>query len=498
MQKRLSVLFFLILFIFTALSVHLLFLSQNTVYPALNAASTQKSIALYQTRGIIYDRYYTPLNQSFELCSLSLVENEIVEQDSGLGDVVYPKPIRTNETAPHIIGYLSDGIGVSGIEAAYDSFLRSESKTAKAMIQTLGNGDILPTAPISLLLPESPTHGVALTWDAALQNALHDAMRSVKKGAAVCIDADTGEVLAICSTPTYASPAAVLNDPDTPLFNRALGAYPVGSVIKPFIAAAALEAGYSPNMGVNCTGSITVGNVTFRCHERSGHGSLNLYGALKESCNPYFIRLTQSYPADIFTDTVAHFGFGDSIRLASGIESAAGSFANRPSGAALANFSFGQGEWTATPLQVAAAYAAIANGGIYRTPTLVRGTTTDGMHLNPLPSAIPQTVLQKSTADTLQDALYKAVAESDSALAKTEAAVICGKTGTAQTGRYQNGSEQLIGWFAGWFIWEQTGQTVAFAVMAEDAVSGNASAAPVIRNLVERITKSPISFEMGP
>lgn len=489
MQKRLSALLFCILFLFVLLTMHLLFLSQNSVYPTLSAADTGRSVVLYQTRGQIYDRNFTPLTGGTTLYTVSFGQNEASVMPGKIDaghSAVFPMPQRNTRLAQHIIGYCSDGIGVTGIENAYQDLLSADSQTAKATIRILGNGDTLPTSAVTLNLPPEQTDGVVLTLDYELQRILEDAMQDIEKGAAVCIDADSGEILAICSKPTFTDPATALNAPDSPLYNRALAAYPVGSVIKPFIAAAALESGISPQMGNTCLGAITIGNIRFGCHRDTGHGTLNLYGALKESCNPYFIQLGLQLKPQVLLQTLQKFGFGQKIQLAPGITSASGNLPNSAlSPGEIANLSFGQGTLSATPLQICAAYAALANGGTFHTPSLVLGTTTDGAEYEASTKPIAQEILSAESTGVLQDALYQAVMESESSLAKPESGSICGKTGTAQTGRYLDGEEILIGWFAGWFETEKN-RTVAITVLCEDADSGNANAAPVVREVYER------------
>lgn len=474
MNKRLLLLQYTITLLLFLLSMQLYAITQNPTYLSFAETQSEKTIVLYQTRGAIYDRNFTSLTDAVSI------------QTAAIGDktVSYAAPERDFSLAPHIIGYLSDGKGVTGIEAAYDTFLTEAGETATASIPTYGDGSVVPTAEIILSQPKSPTAGVVLTLDADLQRICMETGAALEKGAILCMDADTGEILALCSFPGFTDPAEALSDPDSPLYNRALAAYPVGSVMKPVIAAAALEAGYSPNMAFDCTGWISIGGTTFRCHNRAGHGILNLYDAIANSCNPYFVNLTKTLSADSLLDMARSFGFGQSVSLAAGITSAAGTLPDSMTAGEKANFSFGQGQLTATPLQICAVYAAIANGGTYHTPTLVRGTTTDGCTLAENPGAVSQPVTAANTASILKRALYETVNETEDSLAKSEEITIYGKTGTAQTGRYEDGEEILIGWFAGWF--ERSGRTIAITVMAENAESGNRDAAPLVKAIAEK------------
>ncbi len=475
MAKRAALIRYVLLLLLFILFLRLCGITQNTAYQAASVQNAQKTVTLYHTRAPIYDRDLTPLTAGSELHTVTVAGRS----------TCYAAPSRQNTVAPHILGYLSDGVGVTGIEAAYDAFLTAKSERAYASLPVLGTGQPVPNARLALTLPAQPSNGVVLTLDAELQQMVTACEAMLPKGAIVCLDAETAEILALASFPSYSSPAAALTDPDTPLFNRAFGAYAVGSVMKPVIAAAALDCGISPNTAYDCKGYATVGNIRFGCHHAAGHGVLNLYGALLESCNPYFISLTEDLSAETLLETAQSFGFGESIPLASGMNAAAGSLPDKLPAGEKANFSFGQGKLTATPLQIAAAYAAIANGGSCRAPTLVKGLTKDGKTLQPASSTLAHRVMKEDTAGILQAALYKAVNESEGSKARSEKVRISGKTGTAQTGRYKEGKEELIGWFAGWM--EIGDKKIAIAVMAEEAVSGNSNAAPVVKYIAEKV-----------
>lgn len=475
MYKRQLILKYTVMLLLFCLCLQLFSITQTSAYLTFSENQSVRTVTLYQTRGVIYDRNLSPLTESAEVKEVTIGEKS----------ASYLAPVRDHSIAPHIIGYLSDGVGVTGIEAAFEDYLSAAAETATASAVTFGSGEVAPNAEISFQFPPAPTQGVVLTLDAKLQKTVNKTESLIEKGAVVCMDADTGEILALASFPSFDDPAKALNSTDSPLYNRALAAYPIGSVMKPVIAAAALESGYSVNMGFDCTGSITVGNVTFRCHKRDGHGTVNLYDAIMQSCNPYFVDLTSDIASEVLLETAYRFGLSQSIPLADGINCDFGSLPESMTAGEKANFSFGQGKLTAAPLQICAIYAAIANGGTYHTPVLIKGTTGDGENLSPLPETVAQEIIDPNTTSILQEALYKTVNETENSLARSELTDVYGKTGTAQTGRYENGEEILIGWFAGWF--EAEGKTVAIAVMAEDAESGNADAAPAMKMIAERM-----------
>lgn len=476
MYKRLSILTAIFALFLLLLLYQLIAASDDPRYKSLAARQSSRSEILYHTRAPILDRNLIPLTDDVSI-QTAVIGNRTAR---------YLCPKRNNHLAPHILGYLSasDGHGVTGIEAAYDAFLTADSRDALASVPVRGDGNPTPGKSLDLTIPPSPKTGVVLTLDADLQRVL--STLPIARGATVCMDANTAEILAISSYPTFDNPADALSDPNLPLYNRALAAYPPGSVIKPVIAAATLESGISPNTAENCTGSIRLGDTIYRCHAyaKGGHGVLNLYGAMANSCNPYFVSLTRDIPFDALIQTASRFGFGQSVSLASTLTASGGTLPTTRTVGEKANFSFGQGELTASPVTVCAAYAAIANGGTYHVPTLVHGCLdADGKSIVPVPKFLPQRTVSNETTSILQRALYETVNKNESSEAKSEEVELCGKTGTAQTGRFVNGEERLIGWFAGWFT--VGGRTIAVTVMVEDASSGNADAAPLAKRIAE-------------
>lgn len=221
--------------------------------------------------------------------------------------------------------------------------------------------------------------------------------------------------------------------------NRVLESYAVGSVFKPVLAAAALEAGLSPEY--ECTGAVVVDGQIFRCAGGVPHGTVNLAEALEKSCNGYFVRLGQQLSAEMLLQTAEAFGFGRQIAVAGRLYADSGNLPTAQELAQsgqLANFSFGQGSFLASPVQVAAMMNAIACGGVYRTPFFVEGTVDETQAAVSEAFSQPQgkRILSEKTVDALREMLEQVVAEGtaqDAAGLKEGAG---GKTGTAQTGQF--------------------------------------------------------------
>ncbi len=191
-------------------------------------------------------------------------------------------------------------------------------------------------------------------------------------------------------------------------------AYAVGSVFKPVLAAAALEAGLAPEY--DCNGAVVVDGQIFRCAGGVPHGEVDLSAALAKSCNGYFIRLGQQLGAQALLQQAQALGFGRSIGLAEGLTAQSGALPGAEEltqSGQLANFSFGQGSLLATPLQVAAMMNTIANGGVYRAPCLLDCALdeTSGEELSAFARPQAERVLTEQTAAALRTMLEQTVAE---------------------------------------------------------------------------------------
>lgn len=188
----------------------------------------------------------------------------------------------------------------------------------------------------------------------------------------------------------------------------------MGSVFKPVLAAAALEAGLAPEY--DCNGAVVVDGQIFRCAGGVPHGEVDLSAALAKSCNGYFIRLGQQLGAQALLQQAQALGFGRSIGLAEGLTAQSGALPGAEELAQsgqLANFSFGQGSLLATPLQVAAMMNTIANGGVYRAPCLLDCTLdeTSGEELSAFARPQAERVLTEQTAAALRTMLEQTVVE---------------------------------------------------------------------------------------
>jgi penicillin-binding protein 2 len=242
-----------------------------------------------------------------------------------------------SDMASHVIGYVSAvaekdltgdpllelpdfRIGKSGAEKQHDLELRGNAGTSQVEVNAFGR------VVREISRDEgSPGQEIALSLDAEIQQFA--AQRCIAEGSVACVamDAPTGEILAMVSTPGY-DPAAfsagltsamwneLVRDPLNPLSNKALsGTYAPGSTFKPMVALAALESGISPETRVTCPGHFQLGDSVWHCWRKQGHGTLDMRGGIKNSCDVYFYEMARRLGIDRFAAMAKRFGLGATL-----------------------------------------------------------------------------------------------------------------------------------------------------------------------------------------
>ncbi|MCI8622048.1 MAG: penicillin-binding protein 2 [Provencibacterium sp.] len=397
-----------------------------------------------------------------------------------------------DQLAAHIVGHLQDGVGAYGIEKAYDAILSSCGSQVEVSYTVDAHAAPLSNVP-PVIREERSEEGVVLTLDLDIQRAAEEvASYYIHRGAVVVMDVSNGDIKASVSLPDFDPNhvADALQAEGNPFINRVNSAYNVGSTFKLLTAACALDHGVSENLGYECVGAIEIAGVRFRCHKIAGHSWLTMQRALEQSCNPYFINLGQKLdPADLL-ELCGAVGLARQTKLAPQLLSAAGTLPDAEelaSRAALANFSFGQGSLTATPLQIAQVISCIANGGNAVTPRLVAGATTDGLTLSDEnPNVSPVQVISPQTAAVLRRMMVSTVEQGSGTAAKPDFGSAGGKTASAQTGVYsEEGKEIVHAWFSGFYPAQNP--RYAIVVLNENGNSGGAVAAPVFRGIANAI-----------
>ena len=403
-------------------------------------------------------------------------------------------PIREskNKICDHLLGYTDSSLnGISGIEKLFNETLESNNNISVRYFCD-ATGKVLKGLEPEIELQEKVLNsGIMLTIDKNVQTVAEKAAEKIEKGAVIISEAGTGKIRAMVSRPDFDSTniSDYLENDNSPFVNRCLMAYNVGSAFKPCVAAAGIESGYT-SFSNNCTGNLSFENITFNCHNRSGHGVLNLKDALSFSCNTFFYNYAFLIGGEKIYNTASLFGFGYKKTLCKGLTTLNESITNRSSltnsSSALANISIGQGELLASPVTMLSLYEAIACEGVYYKQSIIEGTVEQGVLTKTYNQEKPTRALSKETANTLKEYLIKVVESGTGTKAKVDSISVAGKTATAQTGKKdKNGVGIEHSWFCGFFPTEEPKYIVC--VIIEDAKQDGVTGAEVFRQIAEAI-----------
>jgi penicillin-binding protein 2 len=458
------------------------------------------------------------------------------EHDVGLPGVdIAIKPVRSyvyGALAAHVLGYVGapddidkeeakkftfyqeDVEGKSNIEKSMDDYLRG--KPGVRYLQRNAKGTI-----DGILREDAPKQGadVYLTIDARIQAIAEEALRAVGRGAAVVVDPNNGDILAMASVPSFdpntfipsikAKDWEVLQkDEANPLVNRAVSAFPPGSTFKLITSLAGLRRGLAKTK-FTCYGGVSYGDHYFQCwvsEKHYTHGTLTLADAIKVSCNAFFYQYGNAAGIDSIDYVGELLGLGKPSGLnltgeQSGVLPGPDWMRihypqERWSQAYTANVSIGQGYDLCTPLQMAMAYSTIANGGISYYPRLVKkALNQDGTSVLDENGkiAVPEepkvhvdfrNEISPADMELERRGFWKVVNEDGGTggRVRLSGVEVAGKTGTAQAS--YRGRQDTIAWFIGWAPFDQPKYTVA--VMVQGGEHGGSVAGPIAGRILER------------
>jgi penicillin-binding protein 2 len=427
------------------------------------------------------------------------------------GYVGVPKEIDKEEAAQFNF-YQPDIEGKAQVEEAYDDVLRGTAGTR--FLQRNARGVI--DGETSRIEPK-PGAKVYLTIDARIQQIVEKALRVVGRGAAIVMDPNTGEILAMASVPSFdpnqfvpsiskADWDKLAKDPTDPLMNRAINAYAPGSTFKLCTALAGIRAGIG-NKDFDCTGGVQYGDKYMKCWvltakpQQPPHGHQDLSNAIKNSCNSYFFQYGNAAGIDQIDAVGGMLGLGKKTELplnnvASGtLPGPAWLAQNYPrerwSPGYTANTSIGQGFVLATPLQMAVIASTVANWGTVYQPHLVEKVVTqDGTLLKQEPIKANGDLLKDSgiAADQFEKVrkgMWKVVNDDSGTARKARLKnyLVAGKTGTAQF--FRNGIKDYHTWFLSFAPYDQPRYVVA--VFVQGGKSGGSVPAPIAAKILEQI-----------
>ncbi len=411
-----------------------------------------------------------------------------------------------------------DYIGKDGLEKYYEPELRGRKGVQYYYKDNLGR-DIGPYRKGAFDTMAIPGKNITVTLDILLQQYGEKLMRN-KRGSIVAIEPGTGEVLAFVSSPSFDPNRLVgrkrgknyhqlLHDSiNRPLINRPLRAlYPPGSTFKPLMGLIAWQEGaIRPGMGFPCNGGYHIGGVTVGCHHHPPIHNLN--EGIQRSCNSYFcesFRLLlenkkfedEGEALNIWHDYLDEFNLG----RPTGIDLYGEKSGNVPDAryydrlyngwhwraATVISLAIGQGEITATPLQLANLYAILANGGRYKVPHLVKSIAGQDS-INPKYETLHKVSIPRDKIEWTYEGMEAVVTDGTAGLAYIPDIAICGKTGTAQNPHGEDHS--IFTAFA-----PRENPKIALAVVVENSGFGGTWAAPIASLMIEYYLKGEISAE---
>ena len=405
----------------------------------------------------------------------------------------------------------TDHIGKTGLEKSYEFQLHGETGYEEVEIDAGGRAvrSLSRTPPVS-------GNNLTLTLDVKLQEIAEKAFGD-RRGALVAIEPSSGGLLALVSTPTFDPNLFVdgirtedweqLNaSGDRPMINRALnGAYPPGSTFKPFMALAALETGKrTPSQAIADPGFFNFGGHTFRDDKKGGHGLVDMYKSIVQSCDTYYYMLANDMGIDLIARFMGQIGLGQ--RTGIDIEGESEGVLPSPEwkkrrfkrpeqqkwfAGETISIGIGQGYNAYTPIQLAQATAALANNGVMFRPHLVKyiTDTKTGEKTMVEPKPIRTLEWKQQNTDTIKKAMVGVNREGTGARAFAGAEYTSGgKTGTAQVfslkgADYKAGKlKQELRDHALFIAFAPAEDPkIAVAVLVENGGFGAQSAAPIAR-----------------
>ncbi len=462
------------------------------------------------------------------------------------GVVIQPSPRRNyiyDSFAPHLIGYIGeinsselmsnryphkrggDMIGRLGAERIFEADLSGYEGTR--VVQVNATGQVM-----SVLGEEPPRsgHNVRLTLDFDLQRKAQ-ALLDGKTGAIVALDPSSGEILALASSPAYNQKwfadgisrkqwQTLLNDPERPLHNRAVQAtYPPASTYKIITAIAALEDQIvDEHKKEFCSGNYRLGDRTFRCWKRHGHGHQNIVDALSESCDVFFYEVGKQ----LGVDRIAYYAKKSGLGARTGIELDNEAIGLVPTatwkrnrfgipwfGGETLPVAIGQGYNLTTPLQMGVLTAAVANGGTIYRPQIMKSIQSVGgaMIAKFEPETVAHLPVSKENLEIIKKGLYHVVNDRKGTAyhyARSTEVEISGKTGTAQVvSRLTEEIDELTSgelseeemrkffphaWFVGYA--PSANPKIAVSIIIEHGGGGSSTAGPIAKELMVSYIRS--------
>ena len=431
----------------------------------------------------------------------------------------------TDARAAHALGYVreigsrslerlrtqgyrqGERVGTSGIERQYEEYLRGTPGHEFKVVNVRGL-EVKSYRDGAEDRPPESGYDLHLNLDHEMQ-ALAESLFVNKRGAAIAIDPNNGDVLSLVSKPDYHPGTfarsvraetwdSLRTDPTRPLFNRAtMSGVPPGSVWKPFMSLMALEEGLiSANSQLDCPSGYPIGNRVFRNHENKSFGRIDVQKALEVSCNTFYYQLMEDIDVNTWNDWAETFGFGQRAPIDLGSQQPGlvpdSTYFDRMYGrwtlGYTVNLGIGQGDMAVTPLQLARYTGAIANGGTLHPLQIVQSLRhpDNGEEIVPDRPAPEELPIAERHFETVRGGMKRVMEEGTGEWVQIPDIPSAGKTGTAQNPHGENHSVFVM--FAPYDDPE-----IALAVVVENAGYGATAAAPIGSLMAEQYLTGEIA-----
>jgi cell division protein FtsI/penicillin-binding protein 2 len=402
-------------------------------------------------------------------------------------------------TAAHLLGFLGAGadggrVGQYGIEGWWNGELSGEQgyleseKDSFGRLISVGRKDIRPARngdDLVLTVDRAVSHVVCGKLDEWV------AKHGAEKGSAVILEPATGRILAMCSSPVFdPNVYGEVESIDTYNNQAIFAAYEPGSIFKPIGMAAALDTGkVTPTTPFDDSGEIKIGPFTIRNSDLKAHGRVTMTEVLTESLNTGMVDIAHRLGPELFLKYVRDFGFGQRHGIELETESAGDiSSLSKKGDIWSSTGSFGQGI-TVTPLQIAAAYGAIANGGVLMRPTVIEEIRHPDGKTEKNPPKMVRRVISERAAKLLSGMLTSVVEKGHGRRAAVDGYWVAGKTGTAQIAKKDGGgyeADATIGSFAGFAPLESPRFAMIVRIdRPKDVQFAESSAAPLFGDIAK-------------
>lgn len=468
-------------------------------------------ISPQKLRETLETQYVAPYRAVSVATNLTLAQVSDLVMDPEFAGKLFPSPVwrRTypgGALVAHVIGFVGeitqdeledqrdlyyqagDIVGKVGIEAQYEESLRGAAGDEVVEVDSRGRR----LREVSYTDPQKG-QDIKLTIDLSAHREAARLMEG-KRGAVVAMDVNDGSVVVFYSSPTYdPNPLAwgisskewnaLLQDPEKPMMNRVSGgSYPPGSTFKVVTGSAVLmENVATERTTAFCPGAFSIGPQTFRCHRRGGHGTENIIGGLRDSCDVYFYEMSTRLGIDKLIKWSKIYGIGERTGIDLPGESR-GNLAGREWKRArfnegwyqgdTVNYSIGQGFLLTTPLQMARVFAAVANGGRLVVPRLNAEKEPAWTELN----------MTAANMGLIRRGVREVVSRGTGRRVGIYGVPIAGKTGTAQN---PHGNDHA--WFVGYSPVEDPKYVVC--ALVEEGGGGSTVAGPIVGQMLAYLIK---------